>query len=292
MKQVAVLGASSMLGMALCRLVESQGITVIRIGRSPNSDIQMDLADSNFFNSKVDLMADAFFHCAASFYGEDSVGVVKNFSVNSHSALMVAQLAAQLGCKKMIYAGTLSSAQDFDPVGYGSYGFSKALAEQQFMWLLGKANIRFCSLRLPQLYDSFGECIKHQAWFGRAVAYAAKGVQLKMPEASAERNFLHVDDAARLLFLASQQQLDGILNAVHPHSISMQGLVELAYQIFDRGGSIQYDCAKVPFRELRYPKDRSCWDLLGDGPATSLEETFIKIKLQGLENKFGPLDVS
>lgn len=292
MKQVAVLGASSMLGQALCQQLVEQNISVIRIGRSSDSDIQFDLSGDNVDFSKIQLKADTFFHCAASFGGDDDAGIALNLKVNAHSALKVTLLSTQLGCQRFIYAGTLSSRSDFDPSGYNSYGFSKALAEQQFTWLLKKSGIDFCSLRFTHLYDTFGLCRKHQPWFGRAVAYAAKGAQLELPDASALRNFLHVDDAAQFLLLAAEAEITGVFSAVYPHSVSMSELIGMAYRVFDRGGQYRTNEKKLPFRQFQYPDGNDCWELLNFWPGISLEQTFTQVKLLGLENKFGPLDVS
>ncbi|WP_049630801.1 NAD(P)-dependent oxidoreductase [Cellvibrio sp. pealriver] len=290
MKQVAVLGANSMLGQALCQQLAGKNISVIRIGRSSDSDIQFDLSGDNVDLSKIQLKADTFFHCAASFGGDDDAGIALNLKVNAHSALKVALLSTQLGCQKFIYAGTLSSRPDFDPSGYNSYGFSKALAEQQFTWLLKKSGIDFCSLRFTQLYDTFGRCIRHQLWICRAIAYAAKGADLNMPSASAARNFLHVDDAARMLRHAAVNDVTGIFDAIYPQTIAMQELVELAYKVFNRGGRYQCDPAKVPFREVVYPDGASCWRALSFVPEISLENTFATIKSMNLEGNFGSVD--
>jgi len=292
MKQVAVLGASSMLGKALCQQLAVQGVAVIRVGRDADADVQLDLADEDFVLPEEHIKAEIFFHCAASFGGEDEIGIAQNLKVNTNSALMVVRLAVKLGCSQLIYAGTLSSDPDFDSAGYSSYGLSKALAEQQYAWLLKRIGIIFCTLRFTGLYDTFGQCIRHQSWFGRAVTYAAKGAELHLPEASAKRNYLHVDDAAYMLLKAATRRVVGVFNALHPHTITMLEFVSLAYQIFQRGGRYQCDFTKTPFRDIHYPEGNRCWESLEYVPQITLEKTFMHIKQHGLDDRFDSFSLS
>lgn len=291
MRTAAVLGASSMLGQALCRLLNDQGVEVIRIGRDDNADIKFDLADDTFNLSDVHHCADVFFHCAASFADDSEQGVAHNLRINAYSALTVARIALQLGARQFVYAGTLSSAIDFDSERYSSYGLSKALAEQQLLWLLDKVGGQCCVLRFTQLYDTSGRCIEHQRWLGRVVVYSANGKTLNLPEASAVRNFLHVDDAAKMMFNAAKVKAAGVLNALHPQSLTMMEITQMAYQIFNNGGQYRVDVNKEPFRAVKYPIGEDCWNKLDYIPTMTLEQTFSQIKQQGLSEQFGPMDV-
>ncbi len=291
MKTAAVLGASSMLGEALCQQLTELGVVIIRIGRDENAHIKYDLADDNFILTQDGMTAEVFFHCAASFGDDSSQGITTNFRVNSYSAVTVARLVQQLGARQFIYAGTLSSAIDFDSERYSSYGFSKAIAEQQLIWLLNKERVQCCALRFTHLYDTFGRCIKHQPWLGRVVTYAAKGQTLNLPEASAIRNFLHVDDAAQMMLNVLKMKVVGVLNALHPESVTMMAITQMAYRIFDKGGQYRVDVSKGPFRAMNYPDGRDCWNRLSYTPRITLEQTFVQIKQNALFDHFGPMDV-
>ncbi|MBU1309935.1 MAG: NAD(P)-dependent oxidoreductase [Gammaproteobacteria bacterium] len=292
MKTAAVLGASSMLGQALCKQLNGQGVEIIRIGRDDNADIKFDLADDKFNLSHVRHRADVFFHCAASFADDSEQGVAHNLRINAYSAATVARIAVQLGARQFVYAGTLSSATDFDSGRYSSYGLSKALAEQQLLWLLDKFGGQCCVLRFTHLYDTLGCCIQHQPWLGRIVVYAANGQTLNLPEALAIRNFLHVDDAAKMMLKAVAMKAAGVLNALNPQSLTMMAITQMAYQIFNNGGQYLVDASKGPFRALNYPKGEGCWNTLNYIPTITLEQTFSQIKQQGLSEQFGPMDVA
>src|SRR5690606_36666575 len=112
---------------------------------------------------------------------------------------------------------------------------------------------RFCSLRLPQLYDVMGRCCRHQPWLGRIVAYASRGTDLNMPISDGVRNFMHVQDAARLLIQAWQQGTEGVWDVVHPEPLNYLQIAQCAYDVFGAGGRIKIAPDKQPFRALNLP---------------------------------------
>lgn len=290
MKCVGVLGASSMLGRALCKLLSCHGIDVIKIGRQSDCDLQFDL-NSNV-ETRCRLNFDVLFHCAASFADDSPEGAILNFQQNSYSASRILRLMDEAGCCQLVYAGTLSSAIDFDPLGYTSYGLSKFMAESQFAWCLNKKSSLFCSLRFTQLIDDDGDCIRHQPWIGRIVAYAGSGGELALPDSLGPRNFLHVQDAAELMLRAALQKVQGIFPVLSDEYWLMHHLAELAYSVFSKGGSWHINLQKTPFRQVNYPAQAELWSLLQYQPQLTMEQFFRRLAKLDATTRFGPLDVA
>ena len=287
----AIVGAGSMLGRALARQLRADDVQVLRVGRGGGWDIELDLGRSMAADAGRGLRADVLFHCAAAFAGDDAAGLRENLATNVLGCADVLELSDRLECRHVVHAGSVFSESGVDSGGMSSYGLTKAQAEQLLAWGMEKRGGRACSVRLVQLYDTAGECRRHQPWFARIVAYASRGLDLRLPRAAVARNFLHVDDAARLLAAAAAARLGGTWNACHPESLTMQQVAELAYAQFGQGGCVGIDDAKPPMRAMAFPDGAPLLERLGIAPPIPLAEGLARIHRAGTAADFGPLDV-
>lgn len=291
MRTAAIIGARSMLGSQLIERLHAQDIATITIGRSAVDDIHFDLRGEP---AKIQngLHADVIFHCAASFAGDDDDGVGENFSANAASALPIAGLVQELGAKTLIYAGSIFSDQTLGAGNFTSYGLTKAIAEQVMSWALEKQGKLFCSLRFAQFYDTAGRCCAHQPWFGRIIAYASQGLDMRLPRSDGVRNFLHVRDAADLMIQAATRGMTGIVNAVHPLSLTVDEIATIAYEVFGKGGKIVRAPEKPPFRPIHFPEGSEAFAQLTSGPAIGMHQGIRMIRDAGTAKAFGPMDIT
>lgn len=291
MKIAAIIGADSMLGRAVARQLREQHVTVISIGRASHHDIVLDLVEPPKPELRIDHKADVVFHCAAAFAGDDCGGVRTNLITNTLGCASVLALMVQLECLVCVYAGTVSSIEGADSTSVSSYGLSKAQGEQILQWGTTRKGGTFCSLRFSQLYDAEGLCCTHQPWFGRIIAYASRGLDLRLPPSLGVRNFVHVDDAARLMIRAWTTGLSGTWPLCHTESMDTEHIAKLAYREFNKGGNIIVDSGKTPFRPFYFPECRPLYDLLQDAPEISMSEGLSMIHRAGHAGHFGPMDV-
>ena len=149
----------------------------------------------------------------------------------------------------------------------------------------------FCSLLLSQLFDQQGLCCAHQPWFGRIIAYASRGLDLRLPPSGGARNFVHVTDAARLMARAADAKLEGRWPVCHSEMLDNTQIAEIAYREFGVGGNIIIDQNKSPFRRVYFPEDCPLFQQLGDGPQISMAEGIAMIHRSGHAEDFGPMDV-
>ncbi|WP_275788479.1 NAD-dependent epimerase/dehydratase family protein [Pararhizobium gei] len=290
MKTAAVIGARSMLGSQLTAQLADRGVTVFKVGRSAaNDDVHFDLRQAEA-DVPGGLSADVVFHCGASFAGDDSEGIRTNFTENASSALGVADLAKAMGAGTLIYAGSVFSNPSTD--NFTSYGLTKAIAEQVLEWTIARQGGRFCSLRLPQLYDVEGRCCAHQPWFGRIIAYASRGQNMRMPRSQGPRNFLHVRDAASLMIRAADSAVRGVLDIAHPQSLTVDAIAEMAYEIFGQGGKVVIAQEKTPFRAIHFPDGGEAFRRLDLVPMVEMHEGIRMIRDAGTAGAFGPMDLS
>jgi nucleoside-diphosphate-sugar epimerase len=152
---------------------------------------------------------------------------------------------------------------------------------------------RFCSLRFSQIYDVEGACIRHQPWFGRIIAYAARGLDINLPPSMGVRNFIHVNDAAQVLVAAGYHPTaDGVFDVIHPQSLTFHEIAEIAYSVFGKGGQISTDSRKQPFREIHFPDGLHTVETFNSIPYISLAAGISEIRDRGTWTEFGPLDVT
>jgi len=289
---VLIIGASSMLGRRLGGYLEQNGYHVFSCGRHDDCEIRYDLGDSSVPIIPDGFCADYVFHCAASFADDSLSGCIQNEKVNALSAYIVGEIASTVGCKHLIYAGSIFSSFPLEGASMSSYGASKLRGENILEWSLRRHNILFTSLRFSQIYDENGECCRHQLWFGRIVAYAYAGSRLRVPGGSAKRNFLHIGDAVRLMYAAMKKNESCRLEITHPESITYEEIAHLANGIFNHGGSYEIALEKQPFHEIYIPQSDKSYAKLNCWPEISMRDGLKMIKDKGCPQNFGPMDVS
>jgi nucleoside-diphosphate-sugar epimerase len=289
MKRAAVLGGSGMLGAALVAALVRRGVEVVHVGRRAGDDVPFDLLAPEVGDAAAAHPVDVFFHCAASFAGDDDAGTRRNFRVNAESALAIVALLATMQCRHLVHAGTVSSYATGAELS--SYGLSKSHAEDRFSWWFGRHDGWFCSLRFCQLYDTEGRCCAHQPWFGRIVAYAARGLALRLPPGAEPRSFLHVEDAAALMVAAAEARVSGVWPACHPGSQSYASIAQLTRSVFAQRGAIVVDESKRPFRAAPVRDSAEFFRRVGVDSLVSLREGLERIRDHEMAGRFGPMDV-
>lgn len=281
-----------MLGREIVRQLQANSIPVLQAGRTKGSDIFIDLGSGKPPVFATSHNADVLIHCAAALLGDDPAGIKGNYLVNTIGAVDTLDISRQLNVSRIIYAGTVSSDPSIEPdQPLSSYGMSKREGENILDWGMRKAGGTFCSLRLTQLWDTEGACIRHQPWFGRIIAYASRGLTLRMPSSAGPRNFLHVSDAARLLIKAGSSDLTGTHPITSPNDTDMHLFAQKAYEVFNQGGEILIDHSKKPFRKICFSHDDLVFKALGSKPEIESYSGPQLIRDTGTAERFGPLDV-
>ncbi len=294
MKTAAVIGTGSMLGRQLASRLRKRGIKVLTAGRTGRDDIFLDLGKAEL-GSCDGLRADVIFHCAAAFADDSLKGLKDNFDVNAQGALTAGALAERLEATIFVYAGSAFSAPGpgVDMTKIGAYGLTKAIGEQVLGWIMERQQARFCSLRFSQIYDTDGVCCHHQPWFGRIIAYASRGEDIRMPPSLGPRNFLHVEDAADLMIRAAMvPEAKDVMDVVHPESLTCQDIATIAYNVFACGGNVVAAPEKTPFREIHFADGRPAFGRLGLAPAIDMRGGIAMIKAAGTAQAFGPMDIT
>jgi nucleoside-diphosphate-sugar epimerase len=291
MKNALIIGPHSMLGKRLRLVLAAQGWAVHTAGRSEDCDIHLDLGAASLPAELPPIDAPFVFHCAASFRDDSWEGCRENELLNAVSGYLAAELCIRLASPQVVYAGSISSYIQADATRT-SYGASKSRGEEILSWALSRGGVKFTSLRFAQLVDEQGECCRRQPWFGRIVAYMSSGLTLRLPPGQALRNYLHVEDAARMMIQAAEHSVEGIHPATSPSSITCYDLACLAREIFSSGGQIASAPEKTPFNDIYIPDSQNTLAALGLSHLLSPQDMLLLIKNNGTADRFGPKDVA
>ena len=276
MTRVLIIGRSSMIAQRLyARLGSAYEVTTA--GRDSLADISFDLtaytkpADGQQFDVVV--------HCAASFCGNDSQGMIENELINSVGALRVGAFAARAGCKHLVYLSSIFSYDKPDNGYFGSYGLSKQHGQENLALLCRETGMRFTSLLPPQIYDEYDEARKHQPLFYRIVDCARSGTDVTLyGKRDALRNFVFVEDLAAILERVIVRQVSGVFPCVHPVSHRLSEIAQIAFDVFGKGGRVVFQPDKPDIPDVHIPELGELYTLLGYHPETSLHAGMEKIR--------------
>jgi nucleoside-diphosphate-sugar epimerase len=289
-----VVGYSSMLGLSLCSQLEACGIEVITAGRSEDAEIHCDFqVQPPRLDPPTHLNVDVIYVLSSAFSDDSLEGIGHNLLINSASASYIFMLAAATHPDLIVYVGSIFSYANIDPSqGMNSYGMTKKIAEDLLAWWCARNNVRFVGIRLSQLFDDYGLCVKHQPWIGRIIRYAFDQQDLFMPRSDGKRNFLHVEDAASLLVDATlYPTIDGIHNGCSPVDYSYDELASLAFAYNGCMEKLHISEAKQPFRSLYFPDTDLLFTILGRIPQLTPQRWLERIHASESWSRFGPLDV-
>lgn len=275
-----VVGSTSMVGSELVRQLRVTNVEVITSSRSAG-DAPYDLSSLAAPPALRLRSVDVVFICSSSFFGDDPDGCIQNAIVNAAAMHRLAEWASRLSSPYVLIAGTVSSHAPSS-----SYGLSKALGWEILEWEGQRRGFQTTGLQFPQLCDDHGLCARHQPWFARIVRRASAGEDLRLAPNDQPRNFLHAADAARAMIVSWQQGLTGNHAMTAPEYATYRDIADLAYQVFDKGGTVIEAHEMKPFRQSSYPPaSTSAWALMGES-RVSLKDTFQRIKSKGTANYF------
>ena len=288
LKTVAILGHTSMVGsMLLNKLKLSGKYLPVTIGRDPSSDIVINFDTKKFDTKKEIPKIDTLFHCISSFESNSTVALKSNYDINVTSSLLVIDIIERFSIDHLIYVSSVSIYEK----NKSYYGLTKYLAENIYSSYCQLNFKKFLSLRFSQINDSYGKCIKHQAWFGRIIRYTEKGLDLNMSVEKSLNNFIHVDDVARILIGSEKKQLQGFFDVLHPQSFSYHEIARKAYKIFNNGGKVIINPNKLPFHYFNFKYDDLIYQKLEFYPEWDIEKTIKDIKKLNSSDNFGAFDV-
>jgi nucleoside-diphosphate-sugar epimerase len=249
---------------------------VVSVGRRGDSDIVLDLA-SLTSPSPSEQTAEVMIHCAANFGGNRIKDRIENEVINAVGCLRVAQLAAAMKCRHLIYIGTVSSLPQ--NVGGSSYGLSKRHGQENLELACADLGIDLTILLVTQLYDDLGEARKHQPTLYHIVDCAREGRRFQFfGDRDPVRNLLFVEDLVTVIERTMEGRATGTYVVVHPVTYRFSEIVAMAFEVFGRSADIVTQPDKPAIPSVWYPADATLYDRINYWPETDLRTGLAMIR--------------
>lgn len=259
---VAVLGANGFVGTHLARKLQSEGITIQKYERDKGFDECMKGA-----------------RVAVNLIGRFLPPFEEQYSANILATLEACQAAAQEGVGKIVHisaAAAYGSAkkrpftEDDVLTPDTTYGLTKKIGEEIVQYFSRVHNISYVILRPTNIYGSGSTAgavpsMLHSIQNTGAVTITGDGKQ--------SRDFVHVSDVVRALFLAVTTNVSNqILNIASGEHVSLNSLVKLLEDIIGRHIPVQREPeAKQFVRHLAAANDKAK-NVLGWRPSITLAQ--------------------
>ena len=191
--------------------------------------------------------------------------------MNSIGCLRMAELALATRCRHVVYLSTISTYEHPDNQCFGSYGLSKRHGQENLAFACRHSGIGLTTLLPSQLYDELGEARRHQPLLYHVLDCARDGKAVTLyGKKDPYRNFLFVEDLVSIIEQVVLQGLTGNFDCVHPKSYRISEVAQIAFDIFGKGGSVQFDGTKSDLPTLHIPAAGELYDRISYTPQTDL----------------------
>lgn len=289
-----VTGAAGFIGGALAERLAAEGSRVVtvdnlstgRLERIPDSVqlIRGDCQDPQVVDLLRDQKFDAIFHVAGQSSGEVSFDdPVYDLQTNTQSTLLLLKLAVETGCRKFVYASSMSvygdqpdlptpETAELRPKSF--YGVGK-IASEHYIRLFGKLGIEGCALRLFNVYGP-GQNMRNlrQGMVSIFLAQALEEDQI-LVRGSADRfrDFVYIDDVVdAFVAVASEVRSFRIYNVGTGVRTTVGELVERLRKLLPGAVDVEYRGSTPGDQKGIYAHTETIRDELGWNPRYTLDE--------------------
>lgn len=267
--KVLIVGGKSSVAHALAPLL-AQADEVITVGRQ-GCDIHLDLSESTsaFCFPK---MIDVVVHTAASYGGPTPEAMVQAAAINALGTLKVCQASLQAGARYVLLLSTIYAPLAEGDRHYSIYSLSKRHAEELALFFCRSAGLPLGILRPAPLYGEAESFRRHQPLLYTMAEQAKRGEDLRLyGTRDALRNYLHVDDLARVIVLCLRKRLEGVYSCCHPENVHLSTIAAALVSAFGSTSRVLFDPQQQNQPDNIFPADNRLYDAIGYAPEVSIQ---------------------
>lgn len=273
--KILIVGGTSSLGEAL-KPILSEFSELYTAGRK-NCDYYLDLC-SPIANFIIPPGIDVIIHTAASFGGLTPEKIIEAEEVNVVGTLKLCQKAVEAKVKHLVFISSIHADLSQESELYSIYSISKRHAEEVANYFCRKNSLPLTILRPSQIYGAGKQFRLHQPFFYSIVEKAANGEDILLyGRNDAKRNFIHIEDIAKIVAKVVQKNILGTFSCQHPENFSYSQLAKTAYEVFEKCGEVKFLKDKPDIPDNVFPFDNSLYKLINFSPKISLFEGIKKI---------------
>lgn len=264
-----MVGATSSLARALIPAL-SRFAEVLTAGRS-NCDIQLDLAaplDAVARLPQIDVLVNA----AASFASSDPADIAAIERINALGTLELCQLCSAAAIPHMVQISSIFTTLPANSPFYSAYALSKRHADELAQLYCDKAGIALTIIRPSQFYGAGPAYRKHQPFLYALIDQVANNQDVSIYGShDAQRNFIHVEDVARLTARAIEHGLTGNYACTQLHAVRYSDIIKAAASAFDSRSQMVFMRDKPDIPDNICAVDDTLFRLLDSYPEIPIE---------------------
>lgn len=266
--RILIVGGTSSLAQAL-KPVLSEFAEVITAGRR-GCDVHLDLSDP------VDKMVlpkgiDVVVNTAAHFGGKSFGEMYQAESVNVLGVLKLCEACSKAQIKQLVLISSIFACLDKYSCFYGTYSMSKKHSDEAAQLFSSTYGLPLTILRPSQFYGVGEAHKKHQPFLSMIIDRAANGEDILIYGSNdALRNFIHIEDVAKVVALVVQRKIVGTYACMNVNDVSYSEVAAAAIEAFGSKSKIKFVEDQPDIPDNVFERDETLFRLIGYSPQISI----------------------
>jgi nucleoside-diphosphate-sugar epimerase len=266
--RILIVGDTSSLAQTL-KPVLSEFAEVITAGRA-GCDVHLDLSDPV---EKIELPKDidVVINAAASFGGKGIDDMFKTESVNVLGVLKLCQTCTKAQIKQLVLISSIFACLDKSSRFYSIYSLSKKHSDEVAQLYSSTFGLPLTILRPSQFYGVGEAQRKHQPFLSTIIDKAANDEEILIYGTNnALRNFIHVEDVAKIIGLVIQRKIEGTYACMNIKNVSCSEVAAAAIEAFGSKSTVKFIKEEPDIPNNIFELDDSLFRLINYYPQISI----------------------
>jgi nucleoside-diphosphate-sugar epimerase len=266
--RILIVGGTSSLARAL-KPVLSELAEVITAGRT-GCDMHLDLSDPV---EKIELPQDidVVINTAANVGGKSFEEMLQAESVNVLGILKLCQACTRAKIKQLVLISSIFACIDKSSRFYSIYSLSKKHSDEVAQLYSSTFGLPLTILRPSQFYGVGEAYRKHQPFLFTIIDKAANDEDILIYGSNdALRNFIHVEDVAKIIALVIQRRIEGMYICMNTVNVSYSEVAAAAIEAFESKSTIKFMKEQPDIPNNIFETDDSLFRLIDYYPKISI----------------------
>lgn len=266
--KILIVGGKSALA-AVLKPILSEFAEVITAGRE-GCQLYLDLTQPwETFNIPNDI--DVVINTAGSFGGKTFDGMFKTEDINVLGVLKLCYACTNAHVKQLVLVSSIFALLEKSSSFYSIYALSKKHSDEVAEIYCAANQLPLTIIRPSQFYGSGIDQRKHQPFLSAIIEKVANNEDVLIYGTNdALRNFIHVEDVARVIALAIQKKLEGTYTCMNPNNVSYSEIASAAIKAFQSSSVVKFIKEKPNIPDNIFDLDTTIFRLLDYYPKISI----------------------
>lgn len=266
--RILIVGGTSALAQAL-KPVLSEFAEVITAGRT-GCDVHLDLGDP-VEKIVFPIGVDVVINTAAYFGGKSFEDMYKTENVNVLGVLKLCQICTKAKIKQLVLISSIFACLDKNSHFYSIYSLSKKHSDDIAQLYSSRFGLPLTILRPSQFYGVGNGFRKHQPFLSTIIDKAEKGEDILLYGSNdALRNFIHVEDVAKVIALVIQRKIEGTYACMNVRNVSYSEIAAAAIDAFGSKSTVKFIKDQPDIHDNIFDIDDSLFRLIEYYPQISI----------------------